>query len=188
MHTTRTTLALLFTSSLLASLACAQDAAEKTTVTTGAVAPASAANDIGISSRDGITLSGRDVLVTRNGVTERLTKEMVLPNGIRVLPNGTFLTSEGAKLTMRPSQVMTFEGKLLNAPVSESVPARTGVAGTTTTTTTTAPAAVAVESSNPANPAAADAAIAAEAARVEAERRSKAAAGAAAPKVNDSSR
>jgi len=77
--------------------------------------------EVGVSSRDGISVSGADVLVTRNGRTEKLMKEIVLSNGFRVRPDGTVMVKEGGVMTLRPSQVLTFEGELIDPPVVESV-------------------------------------------------------------------
>jgi hypothetical protein len=167
----RNTLTIFAGIGLLSGSAFAQAAAQTTTKTTvGSTAtPANAATaDVGISSRDGITFSGGDVLVTRNGVTEKLTKELGLPNGLRVQPDGTILTADGGKLTLRPTQILTFEGKLINAPIAESVTGSARTTETKTTTTTTGGAAVS-GSTKSANPAAVDIANA------EAERRAKAA-------------
>lgn len=96
-------------------------------------------NEVGVSSRDGITMSGDDVIITRNGLSEKLTKTMELPNGVRVEPNGTIMLN-GEKLSLRPTQVLTFEGRFLNIPIKDSV-----APTTTTTTTATQPATTAAE-------------------------------------------
>src|SRR4051794_32714540 len=85
------------------------EAATSTTVATSPTAPA--ADPVGISAREGITLSGTDVMITRNGVTERLQKELALPNGLRVQPNGTIRTADGGTLSLRPGQILSFDGK-----------------------------------------------------------------------------
>lgn len=127
-------------SSLLIGSAFSQAPARTTTAETPAQAGSAPTerqqNEVGVSSRDGITMSGEDVLVTRNGISEKLTKRMELPNGVRVEPNGT-ITLNGEKLSLRPTQVLTFEGRFLNIPIRESA---TQAATTTTTTTNAAPA------------------------------------------------
>ena len=58
--------------------AAAQSEAPRLSVTTSITPTAAAdptANTVGISSREGLTLSGTDVLITRNGVSEKLLKE-----------------------------------------------------------------------------------------------------------------
>lgn len=77
--------------------------------------------EVGVSSRDGLTVSGASVLMTRNGATETLTKELELPNRLRIRPDGTITMPDGGKLTLRPSQVLTFDGQIFEAPVAESV-------------------------------------------------------------------
>lgn len=77
--------------------------------------------DVGISSRDGITYSVPDVLVTRNGVTQRLTSQLRLANGTRVLPNGTVILPDGGRVMIKPEQVLSFSGTFENAPIAEAV-------------------------------------------------------------------
>jgi hypothetical protein len=112
-----------------------------TSTTTEPAAPGTLGPDVGISSQDGITLSGTEIMVTRNGVTEKLTKEIKLENGTRILPNGSVISSSGTSVPLRPSQVLTFDGKVINAPVSGST-SSTGAAAApaATTTTVTTPA------------------------------------------------
>jgi hypothetical protein len=136
MKITRFALAALWLT-LLGANSNAQAPSTTTTVVTPAQPVPPVSTEVGVSSRDGITVSGTSVLVTRNGVTETLTKELELPNGVRVLPDGTILTRDGGKVSLRPSQVLSFEGKFINSPVLESV-APAGTSTTTTTTTSTA--------------------------------------------------
>ncbi len=84
-------------------------------------------DDVGISSRDGISISGVDVLVTRNGRTEKLTKEMVLDNGFRVRLDGTVVAKDGGVVTLRPTQTLTFDGRFVTYPIVESVAPKTPV-------------------------------------------------------------
>jgi hypothetical protein len=84
-------------------------------------AAAQSANEVGISSHDGISMSGADVLVTRNGISEKLTKVLELKNGLRVHPDGVIITSDEHKLSLRPEQILTFDGRFVNYPVHESV-------------------------------------------------------------------
>lgn len=87
---------------------------------------AAAKNEVGIASRDGITVSGTDVLVTRNGRTEKLAKELTLPNGLRVNMDGTLVAKDGSVVTLRSTQLLTFEGRVVDVPIVESVaPAKT---------------------------------------------------------------
>jgi hypothetical protein len=162
------------------SLAVTAFAQQATTETTTAVAPAvtaPASKDVGISSRDGVTVSGTDTLVTRNGVTEKLSRELKLDNGMRVNSDGTVVTAEGGTFQLRPSQVLTFEGKLLNAPVTDTAAPTTTTSERTTTvaTKTTEPTPAETEASTKA---------AAEISASEAERRAKAAAAGAASNEN----
>jgi hypothetical protein len=58
------------------------------TPTNGAANPA-ITGAVGVAASDGITISGLDVLVTRNGLTEKLRHELTLADGTRVQPDGT---------------------------------------------------------------------------------------------------
>jgi len=99
---------------------------EHTPVTAQGVAPvvlpgATGNNVVGISSRDGITVSGADALITRNGVTERVTKQFQLSSGVLVNPDGTF-TKDGKSLTLRENQILGFDGILREARIHETGP------------------------------------------------------------------
>lgn len=79
--------------------------------------PPAAREEVGISSIDGITISGKDALVTRNGVTSRVTDEIQLTNGTRVRPDGTIVLSNGTPLSLKATQVLTFAGEVREVPV-----------------------------------------------------------------------
>jgi hypothetical protein len=153
MNTIKTLFATLASAGLLTTAASAQAAADAATGTTGAQtsttttaattevrtdAAKPTGDDVGISSRDGIVLSGTAVLVTRNGVSETLQKEIVLDNGTRVAPNGTVTPQGGAGFTLRPTQILMFDGRLVNATTGSAGATGTGVGTATTTTATTA--------------------------------------------------
>jgi hypothetical protein len=180
MNTMKTLFATLASAGLLTTAASAQTAADATTGTTGAQTSTTTTtaattevstdavkptgDDVGISARDGITLSGTAVLVTRNGVSETLQKEIVLDNGTRVAPNGTITPNEGGGFSLRPTQILMFDGRLINAPVGSGTPASTPAATTSTAvsapvtaTSTTAPATTTTTTSQQSGAAAADA-------------------------------
>jgi hypothetical protein len=73
--------------------------------------------EVGISSVDGVCVSSGAALVTRNGVTERLSKEVKLANGARVQPDGTVILLDGTQFTLKVDQVLTFDGMVRAAPV-----------------------------------------------------------------------
>jgi len=133
--------------------------------------PAAAAqskDEVGISAHDGITMSGADVIVTRNGISERLTKQLELENGMRIQPDGTIVTRDGSKVSLRPLQVLTFDGHFLNIPVHERV--STSSASRTEVSITPAAEAKAIDAEQPTSKQAAE-----EIARREADRRARAA-------------
>ncbi|MGB8167898.1 MAG: DUF6799 domain-containing protein [Chthoniobacteraceae bacterium] len=68
---------------------------------------------VGVSKRDGVTLSGGEAYVTRNGATEKLTKDLLLPSGVIARPDGTVLLSDKTEATLRATQLLTFEGKIV---------------------------------------------------------------------------
>ncbi len=86
------------------------------------VVPESVVRDSGVSSRDGFTVSGADVFVTRNGNTQRVTSDMKLSNGAIVHPDGTVLLANGRKIILRSEQVLDFRGVVHEAPVRENTP------------------------------------------------------------------
>ena len=157
MNTMKTLFATLASAGLLTTAASAQAAADAATGTTGAQtsttttaattevridAAKPTGDDVGISSRDGITLSGTAVLVTRNGVSEPLQKEIALDNGTRVAPDGTVTPQGAGSFTLRPTQILMFDGRLVNATVGSTgatttAPAATAAPAPATTTTTT---------------------------------------------------
>ncbi|HET6406872.1 MAG TPA: DUF6799 domain-containing protein [Chthoniobacteraceae bacterium] len=62
------------------------------------------------SARDGFTRANADTLLTRNGVTEKVTREVVLRNGLRVAPDGTAMLPNGTKVVLRANQILTLDG------------------------------------------------------------------------------
>ncbi len=141
------------TAGLIASVALlaagAVIAEEKKVITKTEIKPAegiSAATgtEVGIADRDGITLAGSAVLVTRNGVSERLIKAIELENGTQVTPEGTLMLKTGEKIPMRVGQLLTFNGELIdlnrekagNASQPKTLNTDATVAGEKTTVTT----------------------------------------------------
>jgi hypothetical protein len=81
--------------------------------------------EIGIAN--GIIMWGNDVIVTRNGVTERLLTKLQLPNGLLVEATGAITTMNGARVTLHPGQLLTFEGRLVNVPIRPTQPPTTAI-------------------------------------------------------------
>ena len=78
--------------------------------------------EIGLSARDGITVSGTDVLITRNGVTDKVTTDLKMPNGALVRPNGRVTLANGEHITLRPDQLLDLNGVLRESPVVPNPP------------------------------------------------------------------
>jgi hypothetical protein len=76
-----------------------------------------ASRESGISNRDGITISGADVFITRNGITDKVIADVRLPNGVIAKPNGTIVLGNGKSVTLRFDQVLGLDGQLREAPV-----------------------------------------------------------------------
>ena len=72
--------------------------------------------EVGIAADDGISVSGGVALVTRNGVSERLAKELKLANGTRVQPNGSVTMPDGTQITLKAQQVLSFDGLVRQIP------------------------------------------------------------------------
>ncbi len=83
-----------------------------------AVTPMPAATaDVGISARDGITISGTEVFLTQNGVMQKVTSDVRMSNGVVVQADGTIISENGNKVTLRANQVLGLDGVLREAPV-----------------------------------------------------------------------
>jgi hypothetical protein len=85
---------------------------------------------VGVAKRDGITVTANEVFITRNGATERLSKELVLPSGVIARPDGTMVLPDKTEATLRASQLLTLEGKVIDIPLDPNVnpapPQKTG--------------------------------------------------------------
>ncbi|MEA3207594.1 MAG: hypothetical protein QOE70_651 [Chthoniobacter sp.] len=106
--------------------------AEEKTQSSGITAEPAAAGtgvQVGVARRDGVTASGTDMFITRGGQTEKLAKDLVLPSGVTVRPNGTLRLADGTEVTLRESQLLTLEGAILDLPADPNVNA--GVRATT---------------------------------------------------------
>jgi hypothetical protein len=78
--------------------------------------------EVGLSSKDGVTVSGTDVLITRNGVTDKVTSELKMPNGALVKPDGRVTLANGQHIILRPDQLLDLHGELREAPVLPNPP------------------------------------------------------------------
>lgn len=83
---------------------------------------AATGEQVGISSQDGIRASGADVVVTRNGVSETLLRELRLNNGLRIMPDGKMVLPDGRTATLKAEQTLTFEGDLFDTPTPPNRP------------------------------------------------------------------
>lgn len=155
MNTSKLTVSLLSFSLLGALPLLAEEVTTKETVTKTEVTEkkglsAATGEEVGIASQDGIRLSGAVVLVTRNGVTEKLIKPVELQNGTKVMPDGTMMLKSGDKVPMRGGQLLTFDGKLMEsdsraAGSREAVQPKSIVTGATVVQPTTIVTKTAVE-------------------------------------------
>jgi hypothetical protein len=82
----------------------------------------SVVRESGVSARDGVTISGADVFITRNGRTEKVAGDLHMPNGAIVHADGTVLLANGRKVTLRADQVLDLHGVLHEAPVVPNPP------------------------------------------------------------------
>lgn len=67
---------------------------------------------VGASIRDGFTLRGTELIMTRNGVTTKVDRDWVLSGGVRVHANGNITMRDGSTTSLRPNQILTFEGEI----------------------------------------------------------------------------
>jgi len=105
-------------------------AAEETTAKTSIPARAGDGEQVGVGRVDGVTISGADAFITRNGVIEKLNKELTLSSGVKVRPDGTVMLVDGSETTLRATQILTFDGKVGNLP-NATVTGVPAAAGTT---------------------------------------------------------
>jgi hypothetical protein len=75
------------------------------------------AGDVGISARDGVTVSGGEAFLTRNGVMEKVTAEVRMPNGVAIQPDGMVVMSNGNRVPLRANQILGLDGVVREAPV-----------------------------------------------------------------------
>jgi hypothetical protein len=69
--------------------------------------------------RDGFTLaSNGDVMVTRDGRTQKVNQEFVLTNGTHLFPNGDIIFYTGGKNRLQAGQLLTLDGMVENTPIT----------------------------------------------------------------------
>ena len=107
-------LSIIFTASVCACSTTAMGQAPA--VKTSNPARASDGVQVGVAAYDGVTVSGGEAYITRNGSTEKLTKELRLPSGLTVRPDGTATLSNGSSVTLQAEQLLTLEGKVIELP------------------------------------------------------------------------
>jgi hypothetical protein len=134
---------------LLSGLACALSVTSVTSaadVTRNPVAATGKA-DVGIAGRDGITVSGGEAYITRNGVTKKLVKDLKLPSGVTIRPDGGIIFATGALASLQADQLLTLDGRIVDippdpnvnpAPLAPAVPQTTGQSASTSTVPATA--------------------------------------------------
>lgn len=76
---------------------------------------------IGLSRHDGVTMSADGAVVTRNGATEKLTRDLLLPSGVTVRPDGTVIMADKTEVPLRTTQLLTFEGNIVPLPIDPRV-------------------------------------------------------------------
>ena len=82
------------------------------------------------------------MLITRNGNSEKLTKELAFPSGATIRPDGTLTGVDGSTMMLRPGQIVSLDGKISAPPVVEAVtPAPVVQVPVVTAPVVTAPAA-----------------------------------------------
>jgi hypothetical protein len=108
---------------LLCGLACALSVASVGSAEDVTRNPAAAGSkvEVGIARRDGITVSGGEAYVTRNGVTQKLVKDLKLPSGVTIQPNGAILFASGAHASLQADQLLTLDGRVLDIPNDPNV-------------------------------------------------------------------
>lgn len=110
---------ILFTTCAVLTATCSLlNAADETTPPSAKIGNG---EEVGISRRDGITISGGAVHVTRNGVTEQLTTPLGLSNGVTITPEGVIKQEGRADATLKSTQILRFDGQLVDVPADPRV-------------------------------------------------------------------
>jgi hypothetical protein len=78
----------------------------------GGTASTQARPDVGMYVRDGITGTNNSAFITQNGYTLQVTSDIHLDSGILVQSNGNITLANGTRVTLRPGQLLTFDGAL----------------------------------------------------------------------------
>ena len=92
---------------VLSAFAITSSFAQTSTATENANRPVAAG-----SPRDGFTLRGAEMVITRNGVTSRVDRDFTFSTGLRVSATGTITLPGGTSASLRPNQLLTFDGKI----------------------------------------------------------------------------
>jgi hypothetical protein len=53
-------------------------------------------------------------------VTEKVTREVVLRNGLRVAPDGSAVLPNGSKIVLRANQILTLDGAVEDTPLTQT--------------------------------------------------------------------
>lgn len=69
----------------------------------------------GATARDGFTLRGTTLVMTRHGVTAPVDREYVLQDGTHVKANGNIVMRDGSNTSLRPNQILLFDGEIQDA-------------------------------------------------------------------------
>ncbi len=67
------------------------------------------------TARDGFTLRGAELVMTRHGVTAKVDRAYVLQDGTRVQANGNIVMRDGSTTSLRPNQILLFDGEIQDA-------------------------------------------------------------------------
>jgi hypothetical protein len=62
---------------------------------------------------NGYWLNGGRIMELRNGTLEPLNEQVVLPNGLTLLPNGDLVTREGVRRNLQQGQAIDATGRIL---------------------------------------------------------------------------
>lgn len=79
-------------------------------------AAASSGVEVGVARRDGVTVSGNEAYVTRHKITEKLVKDLALPSGVTVRPDGTVILADGTRTALQADQLLTLDGRIVQIP------------------------------------------------------------------------
>ena len=72
----------------------------------------------GQTNSDGVMMTDGKMMVMKNGQTTRMSREMTMANGVKIMSNGTIIQKDGSRRRLKEGQHMDMVGMI--TPVNDS--------------------------------------------------------------------